>query len=98
MKQINYDIAGIRVSINHINNDCNEAVITSYLIKKKCVGGNNITPYKYIINKKPKKLFLKKLGTKEKNITYDYNSNETSVIEQSKDNEKEFSLTKELIL
>ena len=98
MKQINCDIAGVGFSINPINNDYDEAVITSNFGLGESVVGGIITPDEYIVNKITKKVVSKKLGTKDKIVKLNINSNETSVIEQDKDKSKEDSLTNELII
>ena len=60
MKQINCDVSGVGFSINPINNDYDEAVITSNFGLGESVVGGIITPDEYIIDKKyQKKLFLK---------------------------------------
>ena len=59
MKQINSDASGVGFSINPINNDYDEAVITSNFGLGESVVGGIITPDEYIINKISKKLFLK---------------------------------------
>ena len=98
MKQINSDISGVGFSINPINNDYDEAVITSNFGLGESVVGGIITPDEYIINKISKNSISKKLGSKEKIVKLNENKNETSVIEQSKEKKKESSLTDELIL
>ena len=98
MKQINCDISGVGFSINPINNDYDEAVITSNFGLGESVVGGIITPDEYIINKINKKIISQKLGTKEKIVKLNENKNETSILEQNKEKQKESSLTKELIL
>lgn len=98
MKQINCDISGVGFSINPINNDYDEAVITSNFGLGESVVGGIITPDEYIINKINKKLISEKLGSKEKIVKLNENKNETSILEQKKEKQKESSLTKELIL
>ena len=97
MKQINCDVAGVGFSINPINNDYDEAVITSNFGLGESVVGGIITPDEYIVNKITKKIISKKLGSKEKIVKLNTNNNETSVIEQNKDMKKESSLKDELI-
>ena len=98
MKQINCDVAGVGFSINPINNDYDEAVITSNFGLGESVVGGIITPDEYIVNKITKKIISKKLGSKEKIVKLNTNNNETSVIEQNKDMKKESSLKDELIV
>ena len=98
MKQINCDISGVGFSINPINNDYDEAVITSNFGLGESVVGGIITPDEYIINKINKKIISQKLGTKEKIVILNENKNETSILELNKEKQKEFSLSKELVL
>ena len=98
MKQINCDVAGVGFSINPINNDYDEAVITSNFGLGESVVGGIITPDEYIVNKITKKIISKKLGSKEKIVKLNTNNNETSIIEQNKDMKKESSLKDELIV
>jgi len=97
MKQINCDVAGVGFSINPINNDYDEAVITSNFGLGESVVSGIITPDEYIVNKITKKIISKKLGSKEKIVKLNTNNNETSIIEQNKDMKKESSLKDELI-
>ena len=98
MKQINCDVAGVGFSLNPINNDYDEAVITSNFGLGESVVGGIITPDEYIVNKITKNIVSKKLGTKDKIVKLNINNNETSVVEQDKDKSKEYSLTNELII
>ena len=98
MKQINSDISGVGFSINPINNDYDEAVINSNFGLGESVVGGIITPDEFIVNKISKNIISQKLGSKEKIVKLNDNKNETSVIEQTEDKKKEFSLTKELII
>ena len=98
MKQINSDISGVGFSINPINNDYDEAVITSNFGLGESVVGGIITPDEYIINKISKSIVSQRLGSKEKIVKLNENKNETSIIEQNQEKMKESSLTKELIL
>ena len=98
MKQINSDISGVGFSLNPINNDYDEAVINSNFGLGESVVGGIITPDEYIINKISGKIISKKLGNKEKIVKLNINKNETSVIEQNKEKQKESSLTEKLIL
>jgi pyruvate,water dikinase len=61
MKQINSDASGVGFSINPINNDYDEAVITSNFGLGESVVGGIITPDEYIINKISKKIISQKL-------------------------------------
>ena len=97
MKQINCDVAGVGFSINPINNDYDEAVITSNFGLGESVVGGIITPDEYIVNKINKKIISKKLGSKEKIVKLNENNDETSIIDQNKDMKKESSLKDELI-
>ena len=98
MKQINCDVAGVGFSINPINNDYDEAVINSNFGLGESVVGGIITPDEYIVNKITKKIISEKLGSKDKIVKLNKNINETSVIEQTQDKQKESSLKKEHIL
>ena len=98
MKQINCDASGVGFSINPINNDYDEAVITSNFGLGESVVGGIITPDEYIINKISKKIISQKLGSKDKIVKLNKDKNETSVIEQNKEKQKESSLNKEIIL
>ena len=98
MKQINSDVSGVGFSLNPINNDYDEAVINSNFGLGESVVGGIITPDEYIINKISRKIISKKLGNKEKIVKLNINKNETSVIEQNKEKQKESSLTEKLIL
>ena len=98
MKQINCDASGVGFSINPINNDYDEAVITSNFGLGESVVGGIITPDEYIINKITGKIISKKLGNKEKIVKLNINKDETSVIEQNKEKQKESSLTDKFIL
>ena len=98
MKQINSDVSGVGFSINPINNDYDEAVITSNFGLGESVVGGIITPDEYIVNKISKKIVSKKLGSKEKIVKLNEKGNETIIIEQSQEKKKESSLNKEIIL
>ena len=93
MKQINSDASGVGFSINPINNDYDEAVITSNFGLGESVVGGIITPDEYIINKISKKIISQKLGSKDKIVKLNQGQNETSVIEQNKEKQKESSLS-----
>jgi len=98
MKQINCDVSGVGFSINPLNNDYDEAVITSNFGLGESVVGGIITPDEYIINKLSKKIVSQKLGSKDKVVRLNENNNETSIIEQTEENKKQSSLTEELIV
>ena len=98
MKQINSDASGVGFSINPINNDYDEAVITSNFGLGESVVGGIITPDEYIINKISKKIISQKLGSKDKIVKLNRGKNETSIIEQNKEKQKESSLSNEIIL
>ena len=98
MKQINCDTSGVGFSINPINNDYDEIVITSNFGLGESVVQGIITPDEYIINKISKKIISKKLGNKDKIVKLNKNKNETSIIEQDKEKQKQSSLNDELIL
>ena len=98
MKQINCDISGVGFSINPINNDYDEAVITSNFGLGESVVGGIITPDEYIINKISKKIISEKLGSKEKIVKLNNDNNGTSIIEQNEEKQKESSLTKDQII
>ena len=98
MKQINCDVSGVGFSINPINNDYDEIVITSNFGLGESVVGGIITPDEYIINKIDKNIISQKIGSKDKIVKLNENKNETSIIEQSKEKQKESSLTNELII
>ena len=97
MKQINCDVSGVGFSINPINNDYDEAVITSNFGLGESVVGGIITPDEYIVNKISGKIISKKLGKKEKIVKLNISKDETSIIEQNKEKQKESSLTEKLI-
>ena len=97
MKQINCDASGVGFSINPINNDYDEVVINSNFGLGESVVGGIITPDEYIINKYTKKIISNKLGSKDKIVKLNYNKDETSILEQNKQKQKEYSLTEELI-
>ena len=98
MKQINCDFSGVGFSINPINNDYDEAVITSNFGLGESVVGGIITPDEYIINKISKNIISQKIGSKEKIVKLNENNNETSILELNKEKQKQSSLTKDLIL
>ena len=98
MKQINSDVSGVGFSINPINNDYDEAVITSNFGLGESVVGGIITPDEYIVNKISKKIISEKLGSKEKIVKLNEKGNETTILVQKEEKKKESSLTKELIL
>ena len=98
MKQINCDVSGVGFSLNPINNDYDEAVITSNFGLGESVVGGIITPDEYIVNKITKRIISKKLGSKDKIVKLNDNKNETSILEQSEDKQKESSLTEKLIV
>ena len=97
MKQINCDVSGVGFSINPINNDYDEAVITSNYGLGESVVGGIITPDEYIVDKISKNIISQKLGTKEKIVKLNESKNETTIFEQSEEKRRESSLTKELI-
>ena len=97
MKQINCDVSGVGFSINPINNDYDEAVITSNFGLGESVVGGIITPDEYIVNKISKKIISEKLGSKDKIVKLNKGENETSIFEQSQEKQKESSLRKEHI-
>ena len=98
MKQINCDVSGVGFSINPINNDYDEIVITSNFGLGESVVGGIITPDEYIINKIDKNIISQKIGSKDKIVKLNENKNETSIVEQNKEKQKESSLTNELII
>ena len=97
MKQINCDVSGVGFSINPINNDYDEAVITSNFGLGESVVGGIITPDEYIVNKISKKIISEKVGSKEKIVKLNESKNETSIIEQNQENKNKSSLSKELL-
>ena len=98
MKQINCDVSGVGFSINPINNDYDEAVITSNFGLGESVVGGIITPDEYIVNKITKIIVSEKLGSKDKIVKLNKDNNETSILEQTQEKQKESSLKKEHIL
>ena len=98
MKQINCDASGVGFSINPINNDYDEIVINSNFGLGESVVGGIITPDEYIINKLNNKILSKKLGSKNKLVKLNMIKDETSIIEQNEDKQKESSLNEELII
>jgi len=98
MKQINSDISGVGFSLNPINNDYDEAVITSNFGLGESVVGGIITPDEYIINKLSKKIISQKIGTKDKVVKLNIDKNETSILEQSEENKKQSSLSEEFLM
>ncbi|ORX87585.1 glutathione synthetase ATP-binding domain-like protein [Anaeromyces robustus] len=97
MKQINCDVSGVGFSINPLNNDYDEVVITSNFGLGESVVGGIITPDEYIINKISKTIISEKLGSKDKIVKLNKN-NGTSVLKQNCDKQKESSLSKEQII
>ena len=97
MKLIDCEVSGVGFSINPINNDYDEAVITSNFGLGESVVGGIITPDEYIINKISKQIISKKLGSKEKISKLNINKDETSFINLNSEKRKESSLTEELI-
>ena len=97
MKQINCDVSGVGFSIKPINNDYDEIVITSNFGLGESVVGGIITPDDYIIYKINKNIISQKIGSKDKIVKLNENKNETYIVEQSKEKQKESSLTNELI-
>ena len=98
MKQINCDVSGVGFSINPINNDYDEAVITSNFGLGESVVGGIITPDEYIVNKITKTIVSEKLGSKDKIVKLNKDNNETSILDQTQEKQKESSLKKEYIL
>ena len=98
MKQINCDSSGVGFSINPINNDYDEIVITSNFGLGESVVQGIITPDEYIINKITKKIISKKLGNKDKIVKLNKNKNETSILEQDKEKQRQSSLNDEIII
>ena len=98
MKQINCDVSGVGFSINPINNDYDEAVITSNFGLGESVVGGIITPDEYIVNKISKKIISQKLGTKDKIVKLNVDGNETSIFEQNEDDKKLSSLDEKLLI
>ena len=98
MKQINSDVSGVGFSINPINNDYDEAVITSNFGLGESVVGGIITPDEYIVNKISKKIISEKLGSKEKIVKLNENKNETSIQEQNQENKNKSSLSNKLVI
>ncbi|ORY36421.1 glutathione synthetase ATP-binding domain-like protein [Neocallimastix californiae] len=97
MKQVNCDVSGVGFSINPLNNDYDEAVITSNFGLGESVVGGIITPDEYIVNKISKKVITEKLGSKDKIVKLN-EDNGTSVLEQNSENQKKSSLSKEQII
>jgi len=97
MKQINCEVSGVGFSINPLNNDYDEAVITSNFGLGESVVGGIITPDEYIINKISKSIINEKLGSKDKIVKLN-KDNGTSVIEQNSEKQKESSLSKEQLI
>lgn len=89
MKRINCDFSGVGFPINPINNDYDEAVISSNFGLDESIVGGIITPDEYIINKIDKNIISVKLNE---------NNNETSILELNKEKQKQSSLTKDFIL
>ena len=82
----------------HFNNDYGEAVITSNFGIGESVVGGIVTPDEYIINKTNKNIISEKIGSKEKIVKLNKDKNETTIIEQSEEKQKESSLINEYIL
>jgi len=98
MKQINSDVSGVGFSINPINNDFDEAIITSNFGLGESVVGGIITPDEYIVSKLSKKIISQKIGSKSKVIKLNDNKNETSILEQTEENKKQSSLNEEFLI
>jgi len=97
MKQINCDVSGVGFSINPLNNDFDEAVITSNFGLGESVVGGIITPDEFIVNKISNEIISEKLGNKEKIVKLN-EDNGTSILDQQTDKQKQSSLTKEQIV
>jgi len=98
MKQINCDVSGVGFSLNPLNNDYDEAVITSNFGLGESVVGGIITPDQYIINKNSKKIINEKLGSKDKIVKLNMDNgmyNGTSILSQNSDKQKLSSLSNE---
>ncbi|ORX83933.1 glutathione synthetase ATP-binding domain-like protein [Anaeromyces robustus] len=98
MKQINCDVSGVGFSINPVNNDFDEAVITSNFGLGESVVGGIVTPDEYILNKLSKKIISQKIGTKDKVVKLNDNKNETSILEQTEENKTQSSLNEEFLI
>lgn len=98
MKQINSDVSGVGFSINPINNDYDEVVVTSNFGLGESVVGGIVTPDEYIVNKLSKKIVSTKLGTKDKVVKLNTGKDETSVLNQKEENKKLSSLNEDILL
>jgi len=98
MKQINSDVSGVGFSINPINNDYDEVVVTSNFGLGESVVGGIVTPDEYIVNKLSKKIVSTKLGTKDKVVKLNTGKDETSVLNQKEENKKLSSLSEDILL
>ena len=82
MRQINSDVSGVAFSVNPINNDYDEAVITSNFGLGETVVGGIVTPDQYIVNKLTNAIVDTKLGKKEKVIKINENSENYGTVEK----------------
>lgn len=66
MEQISSDISGVAFSLNPLNNDYDEAVITSNWGLGETIVSGQVNPDQYVINKLSKSVIDRIIGTKEK--------------------------------
>ncbi|OUM59753.1 hypothetical protein PIROE2DRAFT_14623 [Piromyces sp. E2] len=98
MKQINSDVSGIGFSINPINNNFDETVITSNFGLGESVVGGIITPDEYVVDKVSNKIVSQKLGSKKKIVKLNDDNNGTSTVDQNEDKQQKSSLSEEQVM
>jgi len=98
MKQINCEVSGVGFSINPLNNDYDEVVITSNFGLGESVVGGFITPDEYVVNKLTKKIISQKVGTKDKIVKLNENKNETCILDQTEENREQSSLNETILM
>ena len=98
MKQIKSEISGVGFSVNPINNDYDEAVITSNFGLGETVVGGIVTPDEYIVNKITRKIINSKIGKKEKIITLNKNNIGTQISESNESISIKSSLDEKIII
>lgn len=98
MKQIKSEISGVGFSVNPINNDYDEAVITSNFGLGETVVGGIVTPDEYIVNKITRKIINSKIGKKEKIITLSKNNIGTQISDSNESISIKSSLDEKIII
>lgn len=81
MEQLSSEISGVAFSLNPINNDYDEAVVTSNWGLGETIVSGQVNPDQYVINKLTKTVIEKMIGNKEKVLLV--NSNEEGGVIES---------------